>query len=303
MGVWEITENIDNYIGKVVAYKARTTQDGEDESKYSYASYATKNGYGDQTITLTSTIADSLEWKILGKDEDGRILITVSEAVQKLGLRWELGYLNGVEELNKVSAIYGYGEHADTSCYTYNYEGIEKRSGARSINAADVNNITGYTNNTNYNKTWMYRYDGTISEKVQYSKNGGSTWSDSNYATYKKPGVRIISEENSGIVEDVFSYYKYEIDDSIGGKLLKYKKDGVEEAHYWVAEKDNRCMNSYTIYSIKRVYFSEMTGYSLVFSYDAEGTNRSISLFFRPVVALSLDTKFWEGDNGIVNLE
>ena len=57
-----------------------------------------------------------MKWRILGI-ENGNILITTDEVVfdknsKAFYLKGKLGYQNGVEELNKIGAIYGHGKYA-----------------------------------------------------------------------------------------------------------------------------------------------------------------------------------------------
>ena len=86
-------------------------------------------------------------WRILGVDENNQLMLISEDFVPLTGggdrgnrigqyyyLRGQEGYINGVDELNKICEIYGNGNGATS---------------ARCIKAEDINKITGYNpNNT-----------------------------------------------------------------------------------------------------------------------------------------------------------
>lgn len=69
------------------------------------------------------------KWKVLGADDEtGELLIVAADVLKntdnstkKLVLKGITGYLNGVEELNKVCQVYGKGKGA-TGARSINYE-------------------------------------------------------------------------------------------------------------------------------------------------------------------------------------
>ena len=59
-----------------------------------------KTGYSTKETLTTDT---SAKWRILSIDEDtGKILITTEESVNKLSLKGEKGYINGVNQINEI---------------------------------------------------------------------------------------------------------------------------------------------------------------------------------------------------------
>ena len=107
-----------------------------------YISYQTKNGFGDQTYNLDK---NDMEWRVLGLNEEtGEILLLADNVIyatdstdgdtdQAYRLSGQAGYQYGVDELNNICEIFGHGNGA---------------TGARSIEVADINKITGYEPDT-----------------------------------------------------------------------------------------------------------------------------------------------------------
>ena len=92
----------------------------------SYTSSLDKNGFVDQTFKLGN---QDYEWKILGANEEGELLITTVEPVENLMLNGKNGYTNAQEELDNICEIFSHSEIS---------------TGSRSFNEDDVNNLTGY---------------------------------------------------------------------------------------------------------------------------------------------------------------
>ena len=109
-----------------------------------------QKGNGDSNQTYLASDAKNVKWKVIGADEKtGELLIVAADVLKntdnstkKLSLRGITGYLNGVEELNKICSIYGNGKGA---------------TGARSIDYDDIGKAIGRTKSTNtpsYTYTW-----------------------------------------------------------------------------------------------------------------------------------------------------
>ena len=174
---WEYDEerNVTNgkvtlKIGDYVDYNCKTGQ--------SITSYAVQNGCIDQTFTTDSY---NYGWRVLGVNEKtGELLILSEELIGPTTgggtygnrttyyLQGQSGYVNGVSELDKISAIYGKGKGA---------------TGARCIKVEDINKITGYNPNNvgvyDPEQTGLGKkcYTGQINEygnKVTYTKSSSS---------------------------------------------------------------------------------------------------------------------------------
>ena len=109
-------------------YTSTTTTRGSTDSDDSYATYSVVNNSG-------------IQWIVLG-EENGQIKITTKNIVQPtsggytsenfkyLRLEGQKGYANFIDELNKISAVYGKGKYADTTKFS--------TSGGRSFKMEDL---------------------------------------------------------------------------------------------------------------------------------------------------------------------
>lgn len=164
------------------------------------------NGNSDQTYSAAD--ASNVKWKVLGAGDNGELLIVAADVLKntnnttkKLTLRGITGYLNGVEELNKICQVYGKGKGA---------------TGARSINYDDIGKAIGRKRGTN---TASYTYTWTPNSNTNHSPsyNGGK-----NYLKYyhTKADTQSVKDYTSGGSKDktllkttstgVFNYFNTE---------------------------------------------------------------------------------------------
>ena len=157
-------------------------------SDLTYTSTADKTGAdSDQEFNATTYKSAGYGWRILGVS-NGKIRL-ISEEFIGAGtytdsnrtyytLKGQKGFINGIEELNKISAIFGHGK------------GAEK---ATSITVEDINEITGYNPETaKYDQGDWDEYG----NKVTYTRGEGSALSSS--ATNGKTWSR---------TQSTFNYY------------------------------------------------------------------------------------------------
>ena len=119
-------------VGDIIDYDP--LPDGE--TARTYTSKTVQTGYStDQTFSS----AYGGTWKVIGVSDEGQILITPTDVIEKTKptdayyyLRKQDGYKNAVNELDKISEIFGHGYGA---------------VGARSITVEDINKVTGYNPN------------------------------------------------------------------------------------------------------------------------------------------------------------
>ncbi len=130
------------HIGDYVDYNPLKFKEGTVEKNKTASSSADENGYSDQTFSINT----DTKWRVLGKDDNGQILIVSADPVKKdMGdtnnptptnnnpyfyLKGAKGYINAEKELEKISKIYGHGVGATE---------------ARSLKIEDVNKICGVT--------------------------------------------------------------------------------------------------------------------------------------------------------------
>ena len=199
-------------IGDVVNYDHIT---GATQTTYTSSSSA--NGYGDQVFNLSSYTGT---WQVLGV-ENGELLLISSSIIQpdsggytdsSTGLKYyylkgQAGYINGVEELNKISAMYGQGKGA---------------TGARSINVDDINKITGYDpectgTGSAYNSGQIEEYGNEVtytretSSQVAYSGTNGVSGTENynilNYYDEASKAFKALDVGESITLKS--SYYNY----------------------------------------------------------------------------------------------
>ena len=123
------------HIGDYVDYNPLKFKEGTVDVNKTASSSADENGYSDQTFSINT----DTKWRVLGKDDNGQILIVSADPVKKdMGdtnnpyfyLKGAKGYINAEKELEKISKIYGHGVGATE---------------ARSLKIEDVNKICGVT--------------------------------------------------------------------------------------------------------------------------------------------------------------
>ena len=123
------------HIGDYVNYNPSNFKEGTADVEKTASSSTDENGYSDQTFSIN----DDTKWRVLGKDDNGQILIVSADPVKKdMGdtnnpyfyIKGAKGTKNFETELEKISKIYGHGVGA---------------TGARSLKIEDVNKICGVT--------------------------------------------------------------------------------------------------------------------------------------------------------------
>ena len=170
-------------IGANINYHEYISESGGTVST-SYTSTKAKRGstaYGDSNSTYSIVNNSGIQWIVLG-EENGQIKITTKNIVQPtsggytdtfnygnfklLNLRGETGYTNFIDELNKISAIYGKGRYADTTKFS--------SSGGRSFSLKDLG----------YEELSSGQYIGTQTLSTEVSKADMSYWLASRYRDY-----------------------------------------------------------------------------------------------------------------------
>ena len=166
-------------------------------SDLTYTSTADKTGAdSDQEFNATTYKSAGYGWRILGVS-NGKIRL-ISEEFIGAGtytdsnrtyytLKGQKGFINGIEELNKISAIFGHGK------------GAEK---ATSITVEDINAITGYNPTTaKYGEGNSYEYG----NKVTYTRGEGTQ----NTFNYYDKTNKTFKALTSGRTEITSTYYYY----------------------------------------------------------------------------------------------
>ena len=196
-------------VGDYVKYDPTSDANASD---LTYSSPASKTGADSDQDFDAQTYKDAgYGWRVLGV-ANGKIRL-ISEEFVGAGtytdsnrtyytLKGQNGYINGIDELNKISAIFGHGKGAES---------------ATSITADDINSITGYNP-----ETAKYR-EGNFCEygnKVTYTRGEGSALSSSatngekwsgtqSTFNYYDKATKTFKTLTSGSTDIESTYYRY----------------------------------------------------------------------------------------------
>ena len=292
-------------------------------SKTSETSYATATGYStDQTFNLADYTG---KWKIFGV-ENGKIQIIPEDEILTTDsenpgyyLRGATGLKNAVTELDKISALYGQGEYAES---------------ARSVKQEDVADLIGLTPEVHNelcdmmeesqpgsslmkygNEVSIFwdgdgtpRYESTLSGngELQYNHDDGFYWYDFETEEMKKIDYTTTPSDEPiiTITNDMYGY-------SLASGLLEipektssmvFQNSTGSNAKYWLG---SRCsdVNSYIAgFGVSLVNGgSVVAGNLLVGSDDGElGSDDGVGV--RPLVSIQSNIKLELAENGSWNI-
>ena len=266
------------------SYTSTKTTRGSTDSSDSNATYSVVNNSG-------------IQWIVLG-EENGQIKITTKNIVQPtsggytsenfkyLRLEGQKGYANFIDELNKISAVYGKGKYADTTKFS--------TSGGRSFKMEDL----GYGALT---RTASYKYarhsDGKVyryeaNEAVDGTSTTGGSYTTFNYMAFD---VSTTTEETtsshtwkslSTTANSYVTMYQY----TYSGSRTLSTEVSKADTHYWLASRYLSYDDRNVTYYARLVYTD---GYDKRGNlYAADGTNYYPSDYgVRPVVYLKSTAK------------
>ena len=213
------------------SYTSTKTTRGSTDSSDSNATYSVVNNSG-------------IQWIVLG-EENGQIKITTKNIVQPtsggytsenfkyLRLEGQKGYANFVDELNKISAVYGKGKYADTTKFS--------TSGGRSFKMEDL----GYGALT---RTASYKYarhsDGKVYRYAANATVDGTSTDGGSYTTfnYMAFDVSTTTEETtsshtwkslSTTANSYVTMYQY----TYSGSQTLSTEVSKADTHYWLASR------------------------------------------------------------------
>ena len=211
---------------------------GANASDLTYTSTADKTGTNsDQEFNATTYKSAGYGWRVLGV-KNGKIRL-ISEEFIGAGaysdssrtyyyLRGQKGYINGIEELNKISAIFGHGK------------GAEK---ATSITVEDINEITGYNPETSkYRKGDFEEYGNKVTytrgseTALSSSATNGKTWSGTrekfNYYDKASKTFKALTSGSTEITSTSYYYNPTTLDDDRAKPINGVDESGVYNTEY-----------------------------------------------------------------------
>ncbi len=321
-----IKENGEVEFGKTIEVGDYVDYDptlGANASDLTYTSTADKTGAdSNQEFNVSTYKSAGYGWRILGVS-NGKIRLISEEFIGPgkdkeiyIGNRTyytlygQKVYINGIEELNKISGIFGHGK------------GAEK---ATSITVEDINGITGYNPETaKYNQGDWNEYE----NKVTYTRGSGTalssnatngkTWSgtQSTFNYYDKTN-KTFKALTSGSTEITSTAYTYgpatlkdgftqpvqgvdengtynEVNQMLFGKWTMTADNGYyrsftgtgTEPRYWLASDCASALSNDVGWGLRYVSNGGVCSNYLCYS---DGYERSDSYGVRPVVSLKSD--------------
>ena len=318
-----IKENGEVEFGKTIEVGDYVDYDptlGANASDLTYTSTADKTGAdSNQEFNVSTYKSAGYGWRVLGV-KNGKIRLISEEFIGPgtytdssrtyYNLKGQKGYINGIEELNKISGIFGHGK------------GAEK---ATSITVEDINGITGYNPETaKYNQGDWNEYE----NKVTYTRGSGTalssnatngkTWSgtQSTFNYYDKTN-KTFKALTSGSTEITSTAYTYgpatlkdgftqpvqgvdengtynEVNQMLFGKWTMTADNGYyrsftgtgTEPRYWLASDCASALSNDVGWGLRYVSNGGVCSNYLCYS---DGYERSDSYGVRPVVSLKSD--------------
>lgn len=304
--------------------------DGVDETKTTYTSKTVDNGYGDQVFNISSYTKG---WRVLGV-EKGQLLLISEDIIgpdsggfedatngNKFYLGGQNGYEKGIDEINKISRIYGQGKYAKY---------------ARSVTVEDINKITGYNPNcvgaknpddndiasgTKYGEGQLYEYGNRITywwqgtNRPYYNatnqKNGiiGAehetfNWFDELSKTWKKveKSTTATEEKKEEITTLESNYYYYypetlntdpdEGSDKKSEIMYKILFENTWKQYYWLATQFVNTYEGDIGFGVRMIHSGYVRGNRM---FNSNGTTYSNYDGIRPIVYLKENLQLTDG--------
>ena len=293
------------------------------ESDLKYTSLSEKTGTDSNQEFDAATYKNAgYGWRVLGV-ENGKIRL-ISEEFVGAGtytdsnrtyytLYGKKGYINGIDELNNISAIFGHGKGAES---------------AKSITVDDINAITGYDPTVaKYGEGNFYEYGNKVTytrgegSELSSSTTNGQTWSGTQATfNYYDKEAREFKELTSGSVDITSTAYWYNactlgtsnivigtdgnqpVEDIYNlsdeyKMIFGYNKIGTDNQfrdftngtvgqNYWLASDYVNAYGSYVDWGLRSVGVGGVNRNDL---YDSDDIEDSDSYGVRPVVSLKSD--------------
>ena len=286
-------------VGANIDYHEYLSESGGTVSS-SYTSTKTTRGStnsSDSDATYSAVNNSGIQWIVLG-EENGQIKITTKNIVQPtsggytsgnfkyLMLQGQNGYTNSIDELNKISAVYGKGKYADTTKFS--------TSGGRSFKMEDL----GYGALT---RTASYKYarhsDGKVYRYAANATVDGTSTTGGSYTTFNYMALDASNSTDetssshtwkslSTTANSYVTMYQY----TYSGRRTLSTEVSKADTYYWLASRALYCDYGDVRYNARLVYTDGYDSYSNF--YASDGSNYYPSDYgVRPVVYLKSTAK------------
>ena len=208
-----------------LTYPSTTDKTGaESDQVFNVATY--KNaGYGWRVLGVSNGKIRLISEEFIGPGEDKEIYIGNRTYYN---LKGQKGFINGIEELNKISGIFGHGKGAES---------------ATSITVEDINEITGYNPETakysqgdweEYgNKVTYTRGEGTaLSSNATNGKTWSGTQSTFNYYDKTNKTFKALTSGSTEITSTAYTYGPATLKDGFTQPVQGVDENGVYNTVY-----------------------------------------------------------------------
>lgn len=254
------------------------------------------NGSSNQTFKLTSIT----NWRILGKDNEGRILITTADPITTTSntgfkLRGQAGYKNGEKEFETICKMYGNGKFAD------------KELEARSMKLEDIITKNIHTDTGTY---WMQQNPDTpenstyyvyVKDTNLYSKGYRTGWTKFSYfdedntpAIWKtlepEDGEKTFNMKGTNAGTDVL------MGTELANNMILKMSDGETNSAYWLNTKSKMYNGARITFTYWIVRNGKLYPDKYLYLNGAEITGNAREYAIRPVVTLDIEVQLSYND-------
>ena len=255
------------------------------------------NGSSNQTFKLTSIT----NWRILGKDNEGRILITTADPITTTSntgfkLKGQAGYKNGEKEFETICKMYGNGKFAD------------KELEARSIKLEDM--ITGVIY-TDWGRYWMQQNPDNPEDSKYYvyltdsniykGKVQRTGWTKFSYFDEENtPAIWKTLEPEDG--EKTFTMLgnnrgtNVTMGTELANNMILKMSDGETNSAYWLNTKSKKYSGARIDFSYWSVQNGKLYTGGYLYLNGSEITRDAREYAIRPVVTLDIEVQLSYND-------
>lgn len=254
------------------------------------------NGSSNQTFKLTSIT----NWRILGKDNEGRILITTADPITTTSntgfkLKGQAGYKNGEKEFETICKMYGNGKFAD------------KELEARSMKLEDIITKNIHTDTGTY---WMQQNPDTPEDSTYYvyvkdtnlyaggNRTGWTKFSyfdeDNTPAIWKtlepEDGKKTFNMKGTNAGTDVL------MGTELANNMILKMSDGETNSAYWLNTKSKMYNGARITFTYWIVRNGKLYPDKYLYLNGAEITGNAREYAIRPVVTLDIEVQLSYND-------
>ncbi len=254
------TEETHLHKGDYVSYTPTTAQEYKPDGDKA----GTYTGY---TKSVQSIKQEGLNWRVLGQDDKGNILlISGAPTITALSFKGYVGY-NNYETVLK-----------DTCKALYSNTDLGAKASSLTMDDIDT-----YLGGTNYDKT---TFGGGSSSKGGYGYQNANEITSK--FTYNKDTNTLTKADTTIPAKSLTSdAYNYSIEDTITDSKNKEILQGTNSAkpyHYWVASRSVYVVSYGAYWCVDCVYYGAVDAHGYLC--DSGGLEPGVSICLRPVVSL-----------------